>query len=111
MKTKLIVDKLDPDIKTPSKSYSKGLPVYIEWIDAVAMDDEGWKQKSHVDEFMADKDNVIRQLGYILKEDKNYLLLCYAIHDDGGDNDYSGLFKLPKVWIKKRISLTRHVRK
>lgn len=78
--------------------------VYIEWEDANADTALGWQKKEKVDEWLNDGAMIIQQVGFIYKETKKFI--CFASRISPASKCYdlafSGLFKIPKTWIRKR---------
>lgn len=87
--------------------------IYIEWEDAIAQ--TGWHTEKEIQEW-SDKDNtIIKEVGWIYKESKRYLVLISRKTEESMGDDpkyitYGLLQKIPKTWIKKRIDLTKHIK-
>lgn len=82
--------------------------IYIEWCDAVA-DISTWMGIEEAIEWGDNEDWVVKQVAFVLKETEEYLLLVSKINPHSHTEEevrVSGLLKLPKTWIRKRISLT-----
>jgi hypothetical protein len=84
--------------------------VYIRWCDACS-DTGGWKD---LEESVAWANGVkwlVETTGWILKENKEYLLIAQQRGDwNGGDDyQYANFMKIPKTWIKLRIDMTKHI--
>jgi hypothetical protein len=80
--------------------------VYIEWMDAID-DANGWKTMDEVTTWAHDAFCWVKQVGFVLEENKKYLLLCSKIGDTGNNLEdseiqYSVVQKIPKTWIRKR---------
>ena len=88
-------------------SSKKSFPlVYLEWCDASSYS-ENWLQIEDV-LLWGEDDCIIRQSGFLIKETKEYILLAMCINPISKDNiKASGLFKIPKTWIKKRMTLIK----
>lgn len=58
--------------------------IEIEWIDAAYIIDMGWKTEQEIDDWLAEK-IIYKELGYYIKKDKNYIVLCggYSKKSDG----------------------------
>lgn len=80
--------------------------IYIEWCDAVH--NAQWFVKD--DAFIWAEEGsewIIKECGYLLKETKEYICLAnrYKPADNNTDEQFGGLQKIPKTWIKKRIKI------
>lgn len=81
---------------------------YLEWADSVnALD--GWRTLDECVEWDRDVVFTVQQVGWILKEDKNSILIAGRRNLQGNLDDISeeyGLIqKIPKAWILKRKEL------
>jgi hypothetical protein len=78
--------------------------VYIEWEDAVDDTSLDWKTKNEVFEWVKDSKWIIKQSGFILKEDKTGIV--FASKMEQGNEKYEatfrGISRIPKTWIRKR---------
>lgn len=75
---------------------------YIEWCDAITMNN-GWYLKEDVRDWGMSEDWLIKQAGYIVEENKKYILLASKYNPQKlGEDRYSEITKIPKTWIKKR---------
>lgn len=76
--------------------------VYIEWVDS-ATTDPGWMSEEDALQWGNDeKNNIIKEIGFILKRTKNTIVLVSRIHDD----NVAGVFKIPVKCITKLTSLS-----
>ena len=75
-------------------------PVYIKWIDAMASD-TSWKTIEDAIDWGADVDCTVEEVGFIVDESKEYILLASRINNDM----VAGLMKIPKKYITKRTEL------
>lgn len=76
-------------------------PVYIEWIDSVATVPV-WLSVEEAIDWAKDEDNYkIRQIGFVFKKTKKFLLLISRISPE----QVGGAFKIPVKCITKIISL------
>ena len=78
--------------------------IYIKWIDTVGDPANGWKDEEGTDDFFDRDDNVAEEVGFVWKEDDDYLCLCSGIMP----GDYyltKHRTKIPKRWILERKSL------
>jgi hypothetical protein len=81
--------------------------IYIEWEDATAQ--STWHTKEEVEEFIKSS-NLVRQVGWVYKEDKEFLVLVSRQIDwVTSDTEYGHLQKIPKTWIRKRKDLTEYI--
>jgi hypothetical protein len=78
---------------------------YIEWNDAITMQN-GWYLIESIKEWGRTNDWKIKQVGYVIEENKNYILLATKYNPQETEEDkYSEITKIPKIWIKKRINV------
>lgn len=92
-------------MKTPKNKIKNEFPlVYIEWTDAVS-DENAWISNRFSNEWADNKEWIIKQVGFILKETKDYLLIAYAINPQLEDTKVCGRFKIPKSSIINRKKL------
>lgn len=84
--------------------------VYLEWQDAHALG-EGWTDDREIKEMWKSNDMIIKQCGFVIKEDSKSLLLAgqYVIAGKFVEKGYGNVVKIPKGWIKKRIDLTTYI--
>ena len=83
--------------------------VYIEWEDAIS--NSGWFDQEEFDDWKNNKGFIVHEVGWIIEENKTYIVLASRYHPQ--DNDKYGstskwgmLQKIPKTWIKKHILLS-----
>jgi len=74
--------------------------VYIKWIDAMA-DNSGWKTIEDAVEWAETVPIEIDEVGYILEENEEYILLISKINKD----IVSGLTRIPKKYIVEQKEL------
>lgn len=75
--------------------------VYIEWVDSVAMVPE-WLSKDEAIEWGDEHDNnIIKQVGFVVKKTKRFLLLVSRISPE----QVGGVFKIPIQCITKTVFL------
>lgn len=88
------------------KSNNKIKLEYIEWNDAITSFD-GWTDRNSVIEWGQTEDWIVKQAGYIIDENKDYLLIAskYNPQTDGEDK-FSEITKIPKTWIRKRKTIS-----
>lgn len=65
--------------------------IYVEWVDAVAS--SGWEKHEE-----AESIHLCRSIGYVVKEDKDCLILASTISQDQNNCRIA----IPKAWIKKK---------
>lgn len=71
--------------------------VYVEWIDSAGFAEGGWHQRDVVDSLGP---HVISSVGWIIKEEDDYIVMCSHISSDG--TNLAGEKCIPKVAIQKR---------
>jgi len=75
--------------------------VYIEWLDHCSFTDNDWKD---IDEFDDVKPQLIKTVGWILKEDDKMIIVVSTKHEkefDGFDDKYTGDMCIIKGCIQK----------
>ena len=81
--------------------------VYVEWIDAASMCDVGWKTEDVLDEFLEEIPWLIKDVGFLKSETKDYV--CLIGGHSPVDEDYALTchrdLKIPKGCIRKMIRL------
>ncbi len=77
--------------------------IYIEWCDATSNEDS-WKTPKDSIEWANNENWVVKMCGWILKETKEYILICNKLAPENNDSEeqVGSLFKIPKTWIRKR---------
>jgi hypothetical protein len=80
--------------------------VRIGWADAIE-NLEGWHTEKEAMEWADDDNWIVHQVGWVLKETDDYILLSNKHNEAscGRDSSYGGLFKIPKPWIKYCIEV------
>lgn len=78
--------------------------IYVEWCDALSYNDK-WMEDDIAKIWACSNEWVVRQSGFIIEENTEYLLLAGMVDVYMGKYKYGNLLKIPKPWIKKRISL------
>ncbi len=82
--------------------------IYIEWCDAISNNSQ-WLSVEDAKKWGNNEDWVIKQVGFLIEETEEYLLLAGRINPHNYTEDdlkVDGLLKLPKTWIRKKIDLT-----
>ena len=79
---------------------------YIEWCDAIVMKN-GWYSKDDVKYWGENEDWKVKQVGYLIEENENYILLATKYNpQEDGDDRFSEITKIPKTWILKRANVS-----
>lgn len=101
----ILLDILHKHLK-PAVDLSKYKLVKIGWADAIENLD-GWHTEEEALKWAADDDWIVHQVGWVLKETNDYILLSNKYNEASGgrDSTYGGLFKIPKPWIKYCIDV------
>jgi hypothetical protein len=77
--------------------------IYIEWCDAIDAG-MGWQTIKSAKKWAKTDEWIIRQVGWIIKETKKYIVIC-AKYNPQGENYHDEIgycTKIPKTWIIKR---------
>lgn len=77
--------------------------VYLEWGDAIS--NTGWMSENEAKEWAKEDHWVVKNVGWILEETKEYILLAAKYSD--GSGEYGLLHKIPTTWIKVRKELMK----
>ncbi len=81
--------------------------IYIEWCDASAFSSQ-WVDIKTALEWGESEDWLIRQSGFLLEENKEYILLASRVNPENiQEIKVDGLFKIPKTWIRKKTILAK----
>lgn len=72
--------------------------IYIEWGDAIS--NTGWMSVEEAKRWGKEQHWLVKNIGWLLKETKDYILLAAKYSDE--NQDYGLLHKIPKTWIKTR---------
>lgn len=84
--------------------------VYIEWCDAM-VNSNTWLSLEDAKEWSETENWTVTEVGFLLKETKEYILIANKISSYDKDNpEIGGIMKIPTTWIRKRINLTKHIR-
>ena len=75
--------------------------LYIEWADAFEFTD-GWMEIEEAIARAQSTNWIVHMVGWVLEENKEYLLFSPAWTEDGG---FTSVLKLPKPWILRRVDL------
>lgn len=80
--------------------------VYIEWEDAYSVP-QTWHTEEEMTGILADESFIVRQVGFILKETKTFIVLANMVNAlNLSDNQYSGLHRIPKGCLLKRKNIS-----
>lgn len=83
--------------------------VYIEWEDAASpAEDTCWWSEEGIRKWAREFDSFVFNVGFILEETKKYILL--ASEFNACLNNYAHPIRIPKIWIRKRVDLTKHIK-
>lgn len=80
--------------------------VYIEWCDAIDAG-TGWRTTENAKKWAKTDEWIIRQVGWVIKETKKYILICskYNPQGKGYHDEISHCTKIPTTWIIKYKSI------
>ncbi|MFA6469033.1 MAG: hypothetical protein WCW35_09050 [Bacteroidota bacterium] len=79
---------------------------YIEWTDALTFSEE-WLTKEDVCKKYKNEDWLIKQVGYILNETRDYILVASKYNPQENNQDkFAEITKIPTTWIKKKKLIT-----
>jgi len=73
---------------------------YIEWEDSYSVN-TGWNDIEEILEHFENEILIIKQVGYVIKETDEYIILCNQLNHTCDGNRYSGVHRVPKPLIKK----------
>jgi len=85
--------------------------IYIEWNDAFC--NTGWLSKAELKKLSDEEEFIIKEVGWVFKESKKQIVLVsrYKPEDVRHGEEFGLVQKIPKTWIRKRIDLTKHIKK
>ncbi len=80
--------------------------VKLGWLDAI--ESSGWYTLEEALKWGETDNMLIHEVGWILKETKEYILFACRWSENGSDKDisYGSILKIPKPWIKYRTKLS-----
>ena len=90
--------------------------IYIEWADATHPEDASWYSEESLKEWAKDDSYWVSQCGFVIEENKNYLLLAGMVattttaNSNNKTNQLGSYLKIPKPWVRKRIDLTKYIK-
>ena len=77
--------------------------IYLEWCDAFTKEDKSWYNYDEIIDWADNHDWIIRQVGFLIKETDEYILLCAQLNPQSEGGMMLGLTtKIPKTWIRKK---------
>ncbi len=87
--------------------------IYIEWEDAIAT--SAWYSKEELEKWHNEDRCIVKEVGWVYKENKNYITLVSRISTDnrfstGVEDTYGHVQKIPRTWIRKRKDLTKWIK-
>lgn len=84
------------------KKQIEAIPTYLEWCDAYA--NSAWHTTEAAVEWAESGDWVIKEMGWIIKETKEYILFGSRWQPESyyASEKFGLIQKIPKTWIRKR---------
>ena len=82
--------------------------IYIEWCDAATVNSDWQSIKAVIDYAKEDESWLVHEVGFVLEETDEYLLLSSQITDG---NNAGNCIKIPTTWIRRRVELGEYVKK
>ncbi|MGG7437355.1 hypothetical protein ACQ7CU_04665 [Chryseobacterium arthrosphaerae] len=80
--------------------------VYIEWEDSYSVP-QNWHTEDEMTGILADESFIVKQTGFIIKETDSFIVLANQLNELNLSADqYSGLHRIPKGCLQKRIEIT-----
>lgn len=81
--------------------------IYLEWIDAFSRN--VWTNKEDIDTTICSVDWTIQEVGYLIKETKEYILLASMWHPSTKFwcESFDNIHKIPRTWIRQRKVLMK----
>lgn len=85
--------------------------IYLEWVDAHV--NPGWMSKDQAELWADGTGWYISEAGWLIKETKEYIAIAQGMkpQNDIEEAQFVNLHKIPKTWIRKRIDLTKNIKK
>lgn len=88
--------------------------LYVKWIDASGPAQGGWLDSSELEEHL-EREMLIEDVGWVVKEDKDYLCLVSGCSIEPEDSEWCSIFhhliKIPRPCIRRKVDLTKHLKK
>ena len=77
--------------------------IYIEWADAISSGSP-WISADELEDWLDNSEWMIKHVGFLLKETKEYILLAskFKPDDKWSISSYGHIQKIPKTWIRKK---------
>lgn len=75
--------------------------VYVEW-EYIVNTDSGWHNYDTVKEWVDNQDSIVSQIGFLLREDSNYIVLMDSYFKDG---TIGVVTRIPRGVIKKLVPI------
>lgn len=83
------------------KNQMKYKLVYIEWEDSINSTE--WKEEEKLDEWEKIDHNIVKQVGWLVRENKRHIVIAGKINEFlGYEPEYGSLQKIPRTWIRRR---------
>lgn len=80
--------------------------IYIEWEDSYSVP-QSWHTEEDMTGILADESSIVKQTGFIIKETDSFIVLANQLNELSLSADqYSGLHRIPKGCLKKKLELT-----
>ena len=79
--------------------------IYLEWHDAFC--NPSWLDRNVMKDAVCDYEAIVRQSGFLIEETKKYIIVAgsWKPAHKYGDEEFSGIHKIPKTWIRNRKTL------
>ena len=78
--------------------------VYLEWSDATS--NSAWHSEEELAQWGKNSGWIVKQVGWLFEENDKYIVIFSSMADggknEGEENHYGNLQKIPKTWIRKR---------
>ena len=82
--------------------------IYIEWYDAIEAQTT-WESLDELLKWAKKDDWITKEVGFLLKETDNYILIANRIGGNEHQKEFSGVMKIPSPWVRKRIDLSSYI--
>jgi hypothetical protein len=76
--------------------------IFVQWNDII-QSDSSWKDEEDALDWTADQDSIVRQVGFLLDRDSNYLTLCCSYFKGGM---VGNVIRIPIETIKEIKEIT-----
>ena len=76
--------------------------IYLEWCDSIS--NSSWKNEEDAIEWADQSNWIVKNVGWVIKETKEYICLASSISEPSDDQEtlLGNLQKIPKTSIRKR---------